>query len=89
MYVLIIDMILYLITKYLWNARCGAISTVSGDPSFLISVIGNRCTVCRHDWVMTYLNSLHWKKQIWLKNYKNLCLYNSGICWTSLVSTSI
>lgn len=44
MYALIIDMILYLITKYLGNARCGAISTVSADPSFLISVIGNRHT---------------------------------------------
>lgn len=33
-YVLIIGMILCLITQYLWNARCGATSTVSGDPSF-------------------------------------------------------
>lgn len=69
MYVLSIDWILYLITKCLWNARCGATSAGSGDPSFLTSVVGNSRTCRLSSWLgHDIFNSLHWKKkQIWLK----------------------
>ena len=77
MYVLIIDWILYLITKYLWNARSGAISTVSGDPSFLISVLGNRCTCRLSSWLgHDIFNSLHWGK----KNKFDLKIVRTSVC---------